>query len=147
MKASVLYRITGVLLLFFAAGHTFGFRSEPDPSWGVDAMLSSMRSIHFNIMGFNRSYWDLFLGAGYSVGVFYIFAAILSWQLGSLAPVTLAQLRPTAWTFALCFAAITAVSSKYLFTLPIAFSFVITLCLTVAAWLSAGHDFMPQLPE
>jgi hypothetical protein len=136
MKASMFYRIAAVLLLLFAAGHTLGVR-QSDPQWGVDALLASMRSIHFDVQGFNRTYWDLFLAAGFSVGVFYLFAAILAWQLGRLPPATLALMRGTAWAFALCFAAITVVSWRYLFFLPIAFSIVITLCLTAAAWLSA----------
>jgi hypothetical protein len=41
------------------------------------------------------------------------------------------------WAFALCFAAITLVSWRYLFVLPIAFSAVITVCLAAAAWVSA----------
>jgi hypothetical protein len=135
MRASIFYRIAAVLLLLFAAGHTLGFR-QSDPAWGVDALLASMRSIHFDVQGFNRSYWDLFQAAGFSVGVFYLFAAILAWQLGGLPAASLALMRGTAWAFALCFAAITAVSWRYLFILPIAFSIVITLCLTVAAWLS-----------
>ncbi len=76
-----------------------------------------MRSIHFDVQGFNRTYWDLFQAAGFSVGVFYIFAAILAWQLGSLPAATLALMRGTAWAFALCFAAITVVSWRYLFIL------------------------------
>ena len=68
-----------------------------------------MRSIHFDVQGFSRTYWDLFVAAGFSVGVFYLFAAILAWQLGSLPPATLALMRGTAWAFALCFAAITVV--------------------------------------
>ena len=136
MKASIFYRIAAVLLLLFAAGHTLGFR-QSDPSWGVDALLASMRSIHFYIQGFNRSYWDLFQAAGFSVGVFYLFAAVLAWQLGSLPAATLAAMRGTAWAFALCFAAITVLSWRYLFILPIAFSIVITLCLIAAAWLPA----------
>ena len=138
MKASLFYRIAAVLLLVFAAAHTLGFR-QSDPQWGVDALLGSMRSIHFNVMGFSRSYWDLFLAAGYSVGVFYLFAGILAWQLGGLPAPTLALMRGPAWAFALCFAAITVVSWKYLFLLPILFSIVITLCLSAAAWLSTGH--------
>ncbi len=136
MKASVLYRIAAVLLLLFAVGHTLGFR-QSDPTWGVDAMLGSMRSIHFDVQGFSRTYWDLFVAAGFSVGVLYLFAAILAWQLGGFPPATLALMRGTAWAFALCFAALTVVSWRYLFILPIAFSIVITLCLTAAAWLSA----------
>lgn len=135
MKASVLYRIAAVLLLFFAVGHTLGFR-QSDPTWGVDALLSSMRSIHFDVQGFNRTYWDLFVAAGFSVGVFYLFAAVLAWQLGGLPVATLALMRGTTWAFALSFAAITVVSWRYLFIIPIAFSIAITVCLTAAAWTS-----------
>jgi hypothetical protein len=136
MKASLFYRIAAVLLLLFAVGHTVSFR-QSDPIWGVDALLSSMRSIHFNVQGFNRTYWDLFVAAGFSVGVFYLFAAILAWQLGGLPAATLALMRGTAWAFALSFAAITVVSWRYLFIIPIAFSIAITVCLTAAAWMSA----------
>jgi hypothetical protein len=136
VKASALYRIAAVLLLLFAVGHTLGFR-QSDPSWGVDTLLGSMRSIHFDVQGFSRTYWDLFVAAGFSVGVFYLFAAVLAWQLGGLPPETLAIMRVTAWAFALCFAAITAVSCRYLFILPIAFSSLIAVCLMAAAWMSA----------
>src|SRR5947207_3373927 len=144
MKASTLYRIAAVLLVLFAVGHTLGFR-QSDPKWGVDALVGSMRSIHFDVQGFNRSYWDLFTAAGFSVGVLYLFAAILAWQLGGLPAATLALMRVTTWAFALCFAAITVVSWRYLFILPIAFAIVITLCLTAAAWLSARQVSMPPL--
>ena len=136
MKASTVYRVAGIFLLLFAVGHTLGFR-QSDPRWGVDALLGSMRSIHFQVQGFNRTYWDLFVASGLSVGVFYLFAAILAWQLGGLPAETLAAMRGIAWAFALCFAAITVVSWRYLFILPIVFSVVITVCLIAAAWLSS----------
>ena len=144
MKASLFYRIAAVLLLLFAVAHTLGFQ-QSDPAWGVDTLLGSMRSIHFDVQGFSRTYWDLFLAAGLSVGVFYVFSALLAWQLSSLAAETLAVMRVTVWAFAFCFAAITVVSWRYLFILPIAFSIVITLCLTAAAWLSAKQVSMPPL--
>jgi hypothetical protein len=144
MKASVFYRIAAVLLVLFAAGHTIGFR-QSDPQWGVDALLSSMRSIHFDMQGSDRTYWDLFVAAGFCVGVFYLFAAILAWQLGGLPTATLALMRGTTWAFALCFAAITVVSWRYLFIIPIVFSIAITLCLTAAAWLSARQVSVPPL--
>jgi len=53
MKAPMFYRIAAVLLVLFAVGHTLGFR-QSDPKWGVDALLGSMRSIHFDLQGFNR---------------------------------------------------------------------------------------------
>ena len=136
MKASIFYRVAAVLLLLFAAAHLFGFR-QSDPKWGVDALLGSMRSIHFDVGGFSRTYWDLFLAAGFSDGVFFLFSAILAWQLGGLSTDTLARMRGTAWAFALCFAAITLLSWRYLFLPPFVFSLVITVCLTSAAWLSS----------
>src|ERR1700721_2255044 len=129
MKASLLYRIAAVLLLLFALGHTLGFR-QSDPTWGVDTLLGSMQSIHFAVQGFSRTYWDLFVAAGFSVGVFYLFAAVLAWQLAGLPAETLAVMRVTVWALSLCFAAITVVSWASLFIFPVVFSVVIRGCLT-----------------
>jgi hypothetical protein len=137
MKASVLYRIAAVLLLLFAAGHTFGFR-QFNPEWvGTDAVLASMRSVHFDAMGFTRTYWDFFTAFGFFTSVFLLFAAAVAWLLGGLPAETLARVRGIAWALALCFLAITALSWGYVFTIPIVFSALVTVCLTAAAWLSA----------
>jgi hypothetical protein len=112
MKASMFYRIAAVLLLLFEAGHTSGFPWS-DPKWGVD--LASMRSTHFYIMGFSRTYWDFYVGFGLFVSVFLLLAVVLAWQLGGLPPESLALMRGTVWTFALCFAAITVLAWKYFF--------------------------------
>ncbi|PYS23064.1 MAG: hypothetical protein DMF72_10795 [Acidobacteria bacterium] len=136
MKPSLFYRIAAVLILLFDVGHTLGFR-QSDPTWGADTMLASMRSIHFNVQGFNRTYWDLFVGAGFNVSVFLLFAAVVAWQLGGLPAETLTRLRGIAWALALCFVALTVLSWRFFFILPIVFSIVIAVCLIVAAWLSA----------
>jgi hypothetical protein len=141
MKPPVFYRIAAGLLMLFAAGHTFGFQQPPDPKWGVDALFGSMRSIHFDMLGASRTYWDLFVGAGLSLSVFFVFAAVLAWLLGGLPAETLARMRGIAWAFALCFAAVTVVSWIYLFIVPVVFSLVITLCLAVAAWLASKQAF------
>jgi len=49
MKASLFYRIASVLLVLFAVGHTFGFRQN-NPDWGAEAVLGSMRSVHFDAL-------------------------------------------------------------------------------------------------
>jgi len=129
----MLYRIAAVLLVLFDAGHTSAFPWS-DPTWGVD--IGSMRSTHFYIMGFSRTYWDFYVGFGLFVSVFLVLAVVVAWQLGRLPPESLALMRGTACAFALCFAAITVLSWKYFFIVPIVFSVVTTLCLTLAAWLS-----------
>src|SRR5260370_10355701 len=117
------YRIAGVLLLLFAVGHTLGFR-QSDPKWGVDALLGSMRAIHFDVQGFNRTYWDLFVAARFSVGVFYLFAAILAWQLRGLPSASLSLIRGTALAVPLCFSPITPVCWRYLFIIALTFLFL-----------------------
>ena len=136
MKPSVLYRVASVLLLLFALGHTLGFR-KTDPQWGVDTLIGSMRSIHFNVQGFNRSYWDFYVGFGLFVSVFLLFAAVLAWQLSGLPAETLSSIRGSAWALAVCFVAVTILSCIYFFIVPIVLSIVITACLIAAAWLSA----------
>jgi hypothetical protein len=136
LKAPILYRVSSVLLLLFAAGHTFGFRQN-NPEWGADAVLRLMRSVHFDAQGFTRTYWDFFSAFGFFFSVFLLFAAVLAWLLGGLPPETLSRVRSIAWALAICFVAVTAVSCRYAFTIPIVFSAAITVCLVAAAWLSA----------
>ena len=136
MKAPILYRISSVILLLFAAGHTFGFRQN-NPEWGADAVLGLMRSVHFDAQGFTRTYWDFFSAFGLFFSVFLLFAAVLAWQLGRLPAETLGRVRSIAWALAICFVAVTALSWRYAFIIPIVFSTLVTVCLTAAAWLSA----------
>lgn len=136
MKASLFYRIASVLLVLFAVGHTLGFRQN-NPAWGADAVLGLMQSVHFNALGFNRTYWDFFSAFGFFFSVFLVFAAVLSWQLSSLPAETLTRIRGIAWALAICFVAVTALSWTFAFTIPIVFSALITICLMAAAWLSA----------
>ena len=139
MKPSALYRVASGLLLLLAVGHTLGFQ-QSDPAWGVGAVLGSMQSSQFAIQGFTRTYWDLFLGAGFTVGVLYVFTAVLAWQLGGLPVATLASMRATAWSFAACFVAVAALGWRYLFWIPIVMSGLIAACLAAAAWSSGGEN-------
>ena len=135
MKASLFYRIASVLLVLFAVGHTFGFRQN-NPDWGADAVLGLMQSVHFDALGFNRTYWDFFSAFGFFFTVFLLFAAVLAWLLAGLPAETLTRVRSIAWALAISFAAVTALSWRYAFTTPIVFSALISVCLSIAAWLS-----------
>lgn len=133
MTSRVLYRIAAVLILLFDLGHSAGYPWS-DPKWGVDT--GAMRSTHFQILGFSRTHWDFYVGFGLEISVFLLLAAVLAWQLGGLPKQTPAPLLLTAWALAVCFAALTVLSWKYFFTIPIVFSALITICLVGAAWRS-----------
>lgn len=121
MKAPLFYRIASVLLVLFAVGHTLGFRQN-NPQWKADAVLASMQSVHFDALGFNRTYWDFFSGFGFFCSVFLLSAGVMSWQLSRIPAETLARIRGIPWTLAICFLAITALSCRFAFTMPTVFS-------------------------
>lgn len=136
MRAPLFYRIASVLLMLFAVGHTFAFRQN-NPEWEADAVLGLMRSVHFDALGFNRSYWDFFSGFGFIFSVFLVFTGVLAWQLSRLPSETLIRMRGIGWNLVACFVAITILNFRFAFTIPIIFSVLITGCLIGAAWLSA----------
>jgi hypothetical protein len=134
MKTSVLYRSASILLVLFGVGHTLGFR-KTEPEWGVDFVVASMRAVHFNAQGFNRTYYDFYTGFGLFVSVFLLFAAVLAWQLGGVRKETLALISGVKWSLAICFAGVTILSCSYFFMIPMIFSSLITLVLFLAAGL------------
>ena len=133
MKASLFYRIAFVLLILFAVGHTLGFR-RVDPRWGVDSLIQQLRSTH--VQGFNRSYWDFFTGFGFFVTILLLFAAIVSWQLGSLPKESLSTMSLITWGLAICFVVVTFLSYQYFFMVPVVFSGATAACLILGAWLA-----------
>ncbi|HLJ47214.1 MAG TPA: hypothetical protein VKU01_14455 [Bryobacteraceae bacterium] len=138
MKASLLYRISSILLVLFAIGHTFGFL-QIDPTWGVDSLVQSMKSTHFNVNGAERTYWDFFVGFGLFVTALMLLASVIAWQFGSLPPATLSAMRLSAWAFVVCFAVVAYLSWRYFFIVPLVFSIAILVCLSAAAWRSGGQ--------
>jgi hypothetical protein len=135
MKGNLFFRIASILLVLFALGHTLGFRKTA-PEWGVDSLLATLRHVHFNAQGFDRTYYDFYEGFGFFVSVFLLFAALLAWQLGGLSREVLARIPVITWSLVFCFAAITLLSWKYFFLVPVVFSALITICFLLAAWFT-----------
>lgn len=135
MKARIFFRIAAVLLLLFCFGHTLGFR-QVDPTWGVDGLVNSMKSMHFNVQGFARTYYDFYVGFGLFVSVFMVLAAVVCWQLGGLNASVLKSLAGTCWTLVSCFVVVSILSWRYFFIVPLVFSVLITICLALATWFA-----------
>ncbi|HXS13380.1 MAG TPA: hypothetical protein VN734_11810 [Acidobacteriaceae bacterium] len=132
MRTSILYRISSVLILLFAVGHTLGFR-KTDPSWGVDQTLAVLKRTTFHIQGFDRTYYGFYAGSGYLVTVFLLFTVVVTWELGRLPAATLVQLPWLRWGLALCYAGVLLLCLRYFFMTPVILSAAIFLCLTAAA--------------
>ncbi len=94
-----------------------------------------MRAIHFDAQGFDRTYYDFYVGFGLFVSVLLLFAGLVAWQLGGLSREILRSMPILTWGMALCFGCVTILSWNYFFVVPVVFSAVITLCLLLGAWL------------
>jgi hypothetical protein len=135
MKPSILYRIASVLLVLFCIGHTVGFR-QTEGMVGADTVVGLMQSVRFPVQGFQRTYWDFYVGFGLIVTLFLLFSAVLCWGLATAGPDVLSRLRVATWGLAICFVGVTILSWGYFFTAPGIFATLITICLGAAAALA-----------
>jgi hypothetical protein len=133
MNPSLLFRISSVLLLIFSGAHTYGLYHQSKVGLLADAVMASMRTVHFDIMGFNRSYWDFYSGFGLLLTVFLLFSALLAWQLGDLVKGHARLVQGLAWPFALCHTAVAIISWTNFFPAPGIVSSLIAACLILAA--------------
>ena len=84
MSSARMYRVASVLLVLFAAAHSFGFR-QVDPTWNADTTIAAMKTT-FQVQGQTRSYWDFFSGFGFFVTGSCFFARYWRGSLPSCPP-------------------------------------------------------------
>ena len=106
MKASLFLRIASILSLLYCAGHTSGYPWTPVTGETEMAIVESMKSHQFDMVGSIRSFWDIYLGFGLVVSGFMLAVAVALWQLGSLSKRGVNGLRPIIFTFFTAFAII-----------------------------------------
>lgn len=132
MMPVILYRVSAVVLLLFAAGHQVGFRTV-DPSWHADAAAAAMRDVRFSVQGFQRTYWEFFSGFGFFVTTLLLFSAYFAWYVGGVSPEARRMLAPVLWAFAIAFVVIAIFTWRYFFLAPGIFATIVALLLIVAA--------------
>jgi len=85
MRAAWWFRAASVMLLLFAAGHTYGFlKFRPSSADGL-AVWNSMNQVHFQLGSTLHTYGEFYLGFGLFITAFYLFVAWLAWSMGSMA--------------------------------------------------------------
>lgn len=131
MTTTLWLRISAVIALLFAAGHTLGGLKYWSPM-GDNPVLQSMRAVRFDTMGANRSYFDFFMGFGHSISVFQVMEAILLWQLATLARSNALSVRPMIAVIALATAVTGIIAWRFIFPVPAIFSLVLVATLSVA---------------
>ena len=82
MTAKLYFRTASFLMATFAIGHTIGFLSSAGKPAESIPVLEAMKSVRFQTMGFERTYWDFYSGFGLLLTVFMLMSAFLLWRLG-----------------------------------------------------------------
>ena len=135
MKGTVLYRIASIVLILFAAGHTFGFFSFKPPTAEGLAVYEAMNKVSFQVNGATFSYGGFYRGFGLSASVNLVFSAFVAWYLGELSRKMPQAIGALGWMFFAVQLAGVALSLMYFSAIPAMFSTVLAICLGWAAWL------------
>jgi hypothetical protein len=131
MITTLWLRISAIIALLFAVGHTLGGLKYWSPM-GDNPVLQAMKATRFNTMGANRSYFDFYMGFGHSLSVAQVMLAILLWQLGSLARTNALGVRPLIAVIALATVVGGVIAWRFIFPVPALFSLALVASLAVA---------------
>jgi hypothetical protein len=135
MKPSLMLRITSIISLLFAVGHTLGGQKSWSPI-GENDVFRAMKSFRFQTEGVSRTYLDFYLGFGFILGVYLLLQAVLLWQLATIAKTDPLLARPPVASFFVASVASAWLSWTFIFPLPAVFSAVIAVCLGLAFYLA-----------
>jgi hypothetical protein len=135
MTATLFLRISAVISLLFAVGHSFGGTKKWSPM-GDNEVLKAMADVRFDVMGTSRSYLDFFMGFGWSISIALGLQSVLLWQLAAMAQSDAAQTKPMIAAFALASLASGLIAWRFILPVPALFS-VVLLMVLVAAYVRA----------
>ena len=146
MKPFILLRITSVITLMFAIGHSLGGMESWSPR-GDTEVLKAMKAFRFNAEGVTRTYFDFYLGFGLILSVYLFLQAVLLWQLAALAKSDALRLRPLLVSFFLASVVSAGLSWKFIFAVPAVSFVVIAVGLGLAFFAATGRrDAQPPVP-
>jgi hypothetical protein len=137
MRAPIQLRITAVITLLLAVGHTLGGIHSWSPG-GETEVLKAMRTVHFDAEGASRTYLDFYRGFGFVLSTYMFLQGVLLWQLASLVEVNAKQVRPMIAAIFLASAAAAILAWEFIFPLPVAFFSLIAGLLAASYFASRG---------
>ncbi len=131
MPARLPFRLSAVVLLLFALGHTAGFLTFRPKEPEAVGVLESMRRVPFNFGGHTVHWIDLYTGFGLAISVAGFSFVIIAWRLSTATAAEAPLARTIAWLLCAIQAANVVLSLRYFGPVQAAFSLV---CAALLAW-------------
>jgi hypothetical protein len=132
VNTSLLLRIASVITLLFAVGHSMGAPWTPVNESAPASVVEAMKSVSFDAMGNNRTYWDFYFGFGVSISVYLFAQAGVLWFVATLAKTQPTAVRPFIVVLLFAYAANIYITWRYFFVVPLVLSIVMVTCLALA---------------
>lgn len=129
MRGSFCLKLASAISGLFAAGHLAGFWRPAPENAAQQLAHRAMMINRFDLAGSDRSYWEIYLGFGLIIGVFYIVQTAILWLLPRLE-----DRKPILLSLTIGNAAILALLARYLFIIPQLMQAAIVMLLLLAAW-------------
>lgn len=136
MKATVWFRVSAIVLLIFAAGHTFGFLAFKPPTAEGLAVLNAMNSVYFQVGHSSFSYGRFYVGFGLFITAAQLFAAFLAWHLGAMARRGSPDVAVLGWSLVVLQLVGVGISLVYIAARPAVLSVGVAVCLAIATRLA-----------
>ena len=137
MSPFVSLRTAAVVTALLFAGHTAGMPWTPDHAQRGASLVAEMRGYRFDVMGFQRGYWDFYQGFGLTVSVSLLAFSVLMWQLATLARAAPGAARGPIATLLAAFVAFAALDGRYFFAAPLVLT-IPSAALLAWAWLGSA---------
>jgi hypothetical protein len=133
MSATLLYRIAAVLLILFAAAHTFGTLIA-QPATPEAAGIRDNMNKTFAVEGKSYSYGNFYKGLAICITIYLLLLALLAWHMAGMAGRHPEAIGPLGWVVCVTKIATTIVAWVYIAPAPAITSAVVALVLGLAAW-------------
>jgi hypothetical protein len=133
MKSAVYFRIAAILFLLFAAGHTFGFLTFRPPTAEGQQVWAAMNRVKFSVGKETFSYGEFYVGFGLAITSADLFAAWLTWTLGSLSRTAKPATTTIAWSLVAWQITWLGLMLRYFSAGPAILSFLTAVFLALAA--------------
>lgn len=138
-----LLRAASVLSLLYCLGHMSGLPWTPGQTAAAASVIDSMRSVQFEALGEQRSYWDFYFGFGLITGLDLLVQSALLWWLATLARRDARTLTPALGIMLVGVAGNLALVQRFFFMVPAAFAAAIAVLLAASVWSSRRTSVTP----
>jgi hypothetical protein len=126
-----LWALAGVEV-FFTLGHTIGTMSPATDTPAELALIAAMQGPRFQVMGFERTYWEFYRGFSLTISAELAVTALIAWQVGTLSRDHPRQALPLAVSLLIACAANAVLAFIYFFTAPMVTSVLAVVCAALA---------------